>query len=559
MRGRVDAIVIGAAIVTVSGAVALALWARLNASWPVAALAAATTAVALLILAVRQRRSPPPANAAHPPAGVRDAVQARAASPEMPPAGASAPVAPVDPDLHRRIESIENGLRAVARRCFELDQRMEALDRQFEQRGQDTLKAVAGELSLIGTVVRDLAEAVALHDAELFSGDDAARRRAAARGDAPEVAPPGERIVPNAPAARSTNLTIAEVAPAAPAAPAPVEETAVPAAPAAAAPEERPVAPAKPSEPGTSQTVRRALVSGGVDLFLHSVVSLPQRKVRLYEALGRVREPDGGFTESDAVAAAAAKLGLTAKLETDLFRSVCKVASHLAARERDVPVMCPVSLPTLREPAYFTALAEAAERDRQVPVRVVLRLRQSEIARIGVIEAEAMEAARGLGFRFALDGVEDLRLDARDLAGRGVRYVKVPARLLLAAGSGDAPTEIHPADLSDLLARHGLSLIASGVDNEGTAVEIQDFSPPLAQGPLFSGPRPVRGEVLTADPPARPSPAETPPPATAAANTAARASVAAPTGSPAPASGDTAPTAKAERLPLRAFLRRTTA
>ncbi len=225
----------------------------------------------------------------------------------------------------------------MARRCFELDQRIADLDRQAAQRSHETVKAVSSELSLIGAVIRDLAEAVAMHDAELFSQAEQPRQRAAAAEGAkparaaPPVEPPGERVVPNAPTPRQA------ARPAAAAAAAPVEPTPAP----AVAPEPPAPSPAPAAPPEASMAVRKALVSGGVDLFLHSVVSLPQRKVRLYEALGRVREADGSFAEADAVAAAAARLGLTTKLETDLFSSVCKVASHLAARERDVPVMCP--------------------------------------------------------------------------------------------------------------------------------------------------------------------------------------------------------------------------
>ncbi len=159
-----------------------------------------------------------------------------------------------------------------------------------------------------------------------------------------------------------------------------------------------------------------------------------------------------------------------------------------------------------------------------------------------MLETESIEAVRSLGFRFALDGVEDLRLDVRSLADKGVRYAKVPAELLLAAGAGDAPSEIHPADLSDLFARQGMTLIASGIDSESDVVEVQDFSVPLAQGPLFSGPRPVRGEVLKSEPPARLEAEAKPAPQP-----------------PTPATGAAAAAKAGERIPFRSLLRRTRA
>ena len=59
-------------------------------------------------------------------------------------------------------------------------------------------------------------------------------------------------------------------------------------------------------------------------------------------------------------------------------------------------------------------------------------------------------------------------------------------------------TDIHPADLSDLLGRFGIDLIADGIESEGTVVDLLDYDVRFGQGLLFSPPRPVRTEVLGA-------------------------------------------------------------
>ena len=56
--------------------------------------------------------------------------------------------------------------------------------------------------------------------------------------------------------------------------------------------------------------------------------------------------------------------------------------------------------------------------------------------------------------------------------------------------------DIHPADLSDLLGRFGIDLIADQVDGEGTVVDLLDYDVRFGQGLLFSPPRPVRTEAL---------------------------------------------------------------
>jgi cyclic-di-GMP phosphodiesterase TipF (flagellum assembly factor) len=111
------------------------------------------------------------------------------------------------------------------------------------------------------------------------------------------------------------------------------------------------------------------------------------------------------------------------------------------------------------------------------------------------MENESLSALAERGFRFSLDNVRDLRLEPRELGQRGFRFVKVPASLLLDRSGGPA-TDIHPADLSDLLGRFGIDLIAEKIESEGLVVDLLDYDVRYGQGFLFSAPRPVRAEAL---------------------------------------------------------------
>jgi cyclic-di-GMP phosphodiesterase TipF (flagellum assembly factor) len=93
-----------------------------------------------------------------------------------------------------------------------------------------------------------------------------------------------------------------------------------------------------------------------------------------------------------------------------------------------------------------------------------------------------------------MDHVTDLRIGPRDLSDLGVRFVKIPAPLLLSKTG--AAADIHAADLSDLLGRHGVSLIAERIETEASVVDLLDYDVRFGQGFLFSPPRPVRAEAL---------------------------------------------------------------
>jgi len=69
----------------------------------------------------------------------------------------------------------------------------------------------------------------------------------------------------------------------------------------------------------------------------------------------------------------------------------------------------------------------------------------------------------------------------------------VPAALLLDQRQTSA-SDIHPSDLSDLLGRFGIDLIAERIEGERAVVDLLDYDVRFGQGFLFAPPRPLRPE-----------------------------------------------------------------
>ena len=114
---------------------------------------------------------------------------------------------------------------------------------------------------------------------------------------------------------------------------------------------------------------------------------------------------------------------------------------------------------------------------------------------MGPVGHESLGALAERGYRFSLDNVTDLRIEPRELADRGFRFIKVPANLLLNR-AGTIASDIHTADLSDLVGRFGIDLIAEKIESEGSVVDLLDYDVRYGQGFLFSPPRPLRAEAL---------------------------------------------------------------
>jgi cyclic-di-GMP phosphodiesterase, flagellum assembly factor TipF len=241
--------------------------------------------------------------------------------------------------------------------------------------------------------------------------------------------------------------------------------------------------------------LRGAIDANRIDLYLQPILTLPQRKVRYYEAMTRLRTEDGALLFPADFLSFAENAGLMPRVDNLLLFRCVQVLRRLLMKNREIGMFCNISASTLSDPLLFQQFAEFMEANRALAPSLMLEFTQSALREMGVIEQENMAALFELGFRFSMDHVTDLRMGPRDLAERGLRFVKIPAPLLLNRSAPAA--DIHAADLSDLLGRHGISLVAERIETEAVVVDLLDYDVRFGQGFLFSPPRPVRAEALS--------------------------------------------------------------
>jgi len=189
--------------------------------------------------------------------------------------------------------------------------------------------------------------------------------------------------------------------------------------------------------------------------------------------------------------------GLIGKIDHMVMLRCIQVLRRLMVRNKDVGVFCNVSAATLANPANFAQCLDFLEANRALAPSFVLEFKQAAFRHLGPTEIENLAALSQRGYRFSIDHVTDLRIEPRDLADRGVRFIKVPAALLLDPKQSST-SDIHPSDLSDLLGRFGIDLIAEKIEGERAVVDLLDYDVRFGQGFLFAPPRPLRPEGASA-------------------------------------------------------------
>jgi cyclic-di-GMP phosphodiesterase TipF (flagellum assembly factor) len=97
-----------------------------------------------------------------------------------------------------------------------------------------------------------------------------------------------------------------------------------------------------------------------------------------------------------------------------------------------------------------------------------------------------------------------------DLERSGVRYVKIPARILSeqVLRGGVRPRsaitrEIAASDIAAVFQRYGIDLIAERIENEEAVLDVLDLDAPYAQGHLFGAPRAIKDSLMEETAPPR--------------------------------------------------------
>jgi cyclic-di-GMP phosphodiesterase, flagellum assembly factor TipF len=379
-------------------------------------------------------------------------------------------------DVGGQIADLSRGTADLARQVAEFGRRLAAIEGRVvsaNSTSSDRIQTMVGEINELGLLVKQLAISVASQEETLSSGQ-------------PASAPASKWTLepPNEIASIQGNAAVARPAPVVAATPAPAAATAE-------------TVSTLRGQAKLLAAVRSAVDENRLDIYLQPMVTLPQRKVRFYEAVTRLRDDRDQMIAADDFISIAEAGGLIGRIDHMVILRCVQVLRRLMVRNKEVGVFCNISAATLGNPASFAQCLDFLEANRALAPSLVLEFKQATFRQLGPTETEHLAALAQRGYRFSIDHVTDLGIEPRELADRGVRFIKVPAALLLDPRQGSA-SDIHPSDLSDLLGRFGIDLIAERIEGERAVVDLLDYDVRFGQGFLFAPPRPLRPEGASA-------------------------------------------------------------
>src|SRR6476661_8677525 len=234
--------------------------------------------------------------------------------------------------------------------------------------------------------------------------------------------------------------------------------------------------------------LRDAIEGNRIDLYLQPIVTLPDRKLRFYDASTRVRTGDDAFMAPGDYLELAEREHLMPRIDNVMLVKCVQLLRRLGPESRLKGVFCNLSAQSLLDHDFFPELVEFMEENSTLADNLTFQLSQRAVLDIGADELAGLKTLGKLGFVFSLDHVADLDVDFAALRDRHFRYVKIEAATFL---RGMEETGARAADLHNALAPFGLELIVEKVEDEDSVAKIMDYGIELAQGQLFAEPKPI--------------------------------------------------------------------
>ena len=234
--------------------------------------------------------------------------------------------------------------------------------------------------------------------------------------------------------------------------------------------------------------VREGLRENAVELALQPIVSLPQRKRRFFECFSRVRTHDGGVIVPEQYLEVAERHGLVTAIDNLLLFRCIQTLRRIRKGNANVGFFLNISPNTLADRGFFRDFIQLMAQNIELAPALVFEFPQRALAQADNSLWRDLDRLAQMGFRFSIDQVTDLDLDAATLSGRHFRFLKLEAaRVTEAARSGLLGND--PKLLKRTLNSYAIDLIVERIETEPMLLEVLDLHVDFGQGFLFGEPR----------------------------------------------------------------------
>jgi cyclic-di-GMP phosphodiesterase TipF (flagellum assembly factor) len=252
--------------------------------------------------------------------------------------------------------------------------------------------------------------------------------------------------------------------------------------------------PPPPPSPRLAE-IAAAIARGSMDVFLSPIVALQTHQVSHYEVTVRLRSSKGGYLDGAEQELQLASSDVLALFDTERLKCAAELAGRLDAHNKPGSLLSPVNGPSLTNGEFLDTFARAYEERDRISNQLVLTFAQADVELFSASAWQALGNMHAFGFRFAVAQIDHVAMDFAGLAKRGFSFLRLDANALI-NGLPGRDRFFGSAELCQLLAGAGMTLVADAIEDEAIRARVFGFGVLFGQGRLFGGARQVKLDTL---------------------------------------------------------------
>lgn len=340
--------------------------------------------------------------------------------------------------LEKAVEDLARLLSTDAKAGQVLSQRVNAI---ADANAGNRLEAIEADISVLGTVTRQLAEALAEFEENQRKG--VAAQPAAAPADVLDE---------------------------------PEDDDALP----------EPLVP--------EAELRAALDANRLVFHIEPIVQLPQRRPIGYDLVPRLMREEGSLADAAEFMPRRGGEDLVRRIESLALDEAITIARRARTAGQPIKLILQLTRATLLDRRALEQVAAVLGANQAIVPALSFAMAQADWKAIGPTEKRQLYEFRKAGAGFVLTDAQSLRIDFAELEGMGFAHVRFDTTRFLR--NPEAFTDFHTADIAPYAKRFQIELCGTGVIDEQQLLSLFEDGIVLVQGPHIGRPGPVRADLV---------------------------------------------------------------
>lgn len=242
------------------------------------------------------------------------------------------------------------------------------------------------------------------------------------------------------------------------------------------------------------EMLRQALAENRLIYHIQPVVTLPQRRPQGYDLVPRLLLEDGDLADRADFMPRRGGEQLLCQIEGTGLVEAITICRRARTGGQPVTLYIPLSRATLGDSTASEQLIVSLEANRAIAPSLIFVISEGDWQGMTTGERAIADAVTRKGAGFSIANVKSLRVDVAELAAQGVRSLRIDAARFIE--EPEVFTDFHASDIANYLSRFDVKLLATGIAAESQIIELLEDGITLVQGPYIAAPGPVRPDLM---------------------------------------------------------------